>query len=340
LPGGAGNSANEKRGKTIQNRLLSEGTPLITLIIINYNGRRFLPELFQGLEDQVLDDFQVILVDNDSSDESLSFVREASPETRILPLGYNAGFARAANLGVQKSESPYIGFLNTDLKIAPQWLEELFLVIKEDVSTGAVAPKMLLYDRPSILNGVGGCMNLLGYTWDRGMFEEDEGQFDEIEPVIFAPAAAALFSRKHFLEVGGFDERFFMYHEDVDLGWRLWLLGSQILTAPRAVVHHHFGGSTKENKGLIWREVLGERNNICSLIKNYETGTLISVLARLLLLKQPFPRKMAQLKSFLWNLQMLPETVKFRRFVQKRRVKSDKDLEHLIVQSQNVPISI
>ncbi len=140
--------------------------------------------------------------------------------------------------------------LNTDIKAEPGWLAALLGVIGSHPGAAAVSSKMMLYDRPRILNGVGGCMNRLGYTWDRGMFEEDRGQYDRISEILFASAAAALFDRERFLEVGGFDESFFMYHEDVDLCWRLWLRGYEVLSAPDAVVHHHFGATTRQSRSL------------------------------------------------------------------------------------------
>lgn len=183
-------------------------------------------------------------------------------------------------------------------------------------------------------------MNYLGYTWDRGMFEEDQGQYDQSDEVLFASAGAALFRRPFFLEVGGFDQRFFMYHEDVDLCWRLWLLGSRVVTAPQAVVYHHFGASTRKTRGMRWRELMGERHNIRSLIKNYQRANLMRALCDLLLRPQPSGRKLQQAKNFLFNVAQLPDTLKQRHWIQSRRKRSDADLQHLIVQSKDVPISL
>ncbi|RPI28327.1 MAG: glycosyltransferase family 2 protein, partial [Acidobacteria bacterium] len=236
--------------------------------------------------------------------------------------------------------SEFVALLNADIKLDPSWLENLTAAAMTDSAVAAVASKLRLYSDPERLNGVGGAMNYLGYTWDRGMFELDEGQWDNSPEVIFASAGAALFRRSVFLDAGGFDERFFMYHEDVDLGWRLWLFGFKVLAAPRAVAWHHFGGSTREAKGLDWRELIGERNNIRALIKNYEPGNLRRVLLHLLGLRQPLRRKLAQLRNFAWNLGHLPDTLAHRRIIQRRRVRTDAEIAHLIVQSPNVPIRL
>jgi GT2 family glycosyltransferase len=318
----------------------SSTAPLATVVIINYNGRRFLDELLDSLRKQTLQDFEAVIVDNASSDDSTRYVRNNFPWVKVLAQDENLGFSRAGNLGVEQARTPYVAMLNTDIRLDPHWLEELLAVGAAGGDTAAVASKLRLYHKPQVLNGVGGCMNYLGYTWDRGMFEEDKGQYDEPADVLFASAGAALFRRSAYLEAGGFDERFFMYHEDVDLSWRLWILGLRVRTAPQAVAYHHFGASTKQEKSLMWRELMGERHNMRALLKNYELGNLRRALFKLLLLKQPRRRKYGQLQNFLWNLRHLPETLNHRRRIQKNRRRSDSELEHLIVQSPHVPVRL
>jgi GT2 family glycosyltransferase len=319
---------------------LERQAPRVTVVIINYNGRAYLEELLSSLGDQTFSEFETVFIDNGSVDDSVEFVKEFSPWIRLVAEEANLGFAKAANRGAELSKAEYLVFLNTDLSLAPDWLERMVEMADQDSQVAAVAPKMLLYRDPIRLNGVGGCMNALGYTWDRGMFEKDQGQYDDSSEVLFASAAAALFRRSTFLESGGFDERFFMYHEDVDLGWRLWLQGNRIVTQPQSIVYHHFGGATAPSKGMNWREVLGERNNIRALIKNYSSTNLLWALGNLLLLRQPSRRKLAQLRNFGWNLWHLPDSLRRRRLVQRKRVRSDSDLKALIVQSKDVPIRL
>jgi len=317
----------------------ANGAP-VTIIIINYNGGPFLPELLQSLAGQTLQQFRTLLIDNGSTDGSASFIKSNYPEIYLLAQNRNLGFAEAGNLGIRNSCSDLIVLLNTDLKLEPGWLEQLVAAAACDDRIGAVASKLRFYDRPNVLNGVGGAMNRLGYTWDIGMNEEDRGQFDQPAEVLFASAGAALFRRAAFLEAGGFDERFFMYHEDVYLCWRLWLLGFRVVTAPTAVAYHHFGAATKASKGMRWRELLGERNNMRSLIKNYELANVLRTVTRMMLLPQPAARKASQLRNLLWNLAFLPSTLQKRRNIQRRRVRSDSDLKGLIVQSNHVPIRL
>lgn len=317
-----------------------QGSPVVSVAIINYNGRAFADELLASLERQNLREFETLFIDNASTDGSAGYVRDNYPWVRVLEQETNLGFARAGNLAARQARSSYLALLNPDIKLDPGWLRALVEAAGREERTAAVASKILLYDRPHLLNGVGGCMNFVGYAWDRGMFEEDRGQYDQPEEVLFASAGAALFCRPSFLEAGGFDERFFMYHEDVDLCWRLWLLGYRVITAPQAVAYHHFGGATRRARGLEWREVIGERNCMRSLLKNYEPRNVGRAFLRLLLLRLPLARKRAQIRNLLWNLAHLAETWKRRRKVQRARVRTDSELERLIVQSSHVPIRL
>lgn len=318
----------------------SSQSPRVCVAIINYNGRAFLDELLISLRRQSETHFEAILVDNASQDGSVSYVEQNFPWVRVLSLSENQGFSRAVNLVAGETQAKYLATLNTDLRLQPSWLEELLKVAEQDASVAAVASKLRLYNRPKILNGVGGAMNRLGYTWDLGMFEEDHGQYDQSQQVLFASAGAALFRRTVFLESGGFDEKFFMYHEDVDLCWRFWLLGFRVLTAPSAVAYHHFGASTQAHQGMTWRELRGERHNMRALLKNYESRNLLKTFWRLIRRRQSLRRKWNQCRNFLWNLLKMPDTLKRRKWIQSRRTRSDSDLEFLIVQSNDVPIHL
>ena len=322
-----------------QCRPFEAGSPVAASVaVINYNGRSYLEELLGSLERQTRPPLETMLVDNASRDESLAYVERAFPWVRVLPQERNLGFSRAANLAAEAARGTWLVLLNTDLRLEPEWLAELVAAAESDPSIAAVSSKLRLYGQPRRLNGVGGRMNRLGYTWDRGMGEEDRGQYDQSREVLFACAGAALFHRSRFREAGGFDPRFFMYHEDVDLCWRLWLRGFRVVTAPRAVAYHHLSASTREDRGLLWREILGERHNLRSLLKNYEGANLVRALWDIMTLPQPPRRKWAQLGNLAWNLRRLPETLRLRRRIQRERRVTDGQLERLIVQSRHVPI--
>ena len=314
--------------------------PAASVIIINHNGRRFLDELLQTLHSQTLQSFETLLIDNHSQDKSVSYVRNNFPWVCVIPQSENLGFSRAANLGATGAKADHLVFLNTDMKLDRGWLEALLATVEKDKSTAVVASKNRLYHQPGSLNGVGGAMNYLGYSWDRGMFQEDRSQYDRSEEVLFASAGAALFRRSVFLDAGGFDEKFFMYHEDVDLCWRLWILGFRVVTAPQTVVYHHFGASTRETQGMLWRELAGERHSIRSLIKKLSTAQLDAGSAR------PAPPASA-LRAQVGAGQKLPvepspagQHAPAEALDSKNRKRTDAEIKYLIVQSRNVPIRL
>jgi GT2 family glycosyltransferase len=309
-----------------------------TVLIINYNGRPDLEEMLTSLESQTSDRFDSVFVDNASEDDSLSFVRERFPRVRVWAHSRNLGYARAANLGVRRFNTEYTIFLNTDIRMDPRCVEEILRAADADPGIACVAAKMRLYYQPDHLNGVGGAMNYLGYTWDRGMFEPDRGQYDRVEDVIFACGGAALVRRRPFLEAGGYDEGFYMYHEDVDLCWRFWLLGYRVVTAPQAVVYHKFSRSTRDNRGMAWRELIGERNSIRSMVKNYELRNLFRALRDLIREPQPEARKRELWRHLRWNLLHLPASLYHRVRIQLRRKRRDAEMAHLIDPSPEVPI--
>ncbi len=312
--------------------------PKTTVMMINYNGLPDLPDLLHSLEAQTTRDFEAVFWDNASTDGSVEYVQRNFPWVRVCARDSNLGYARAANLGIRRFDSDFIIILNTDIRLDPGCVSEIISVAMEDEQIACAASKMRLFYQPELLNGVGGCMNYLGYTWDRGMFEVDRGQYDRVEDVMFACGGAALFRRSLFLSSGGFDEKFYMYHEDVDLCWRFRLLGYRVVTAPGSIVYHKFSRSTRDNRGMEWRELTGERNSIRAMIKNYELGSLFPVLRDLYRLPQQPERKRAQKRNFLWNLMHLPGTLRHRFWIQGKRKVSDRELEHLIDPNPEVPI--
>ncbi len=312
----------------------------VTVIIINYKGKDDLDELFTTLREQTYTDYDVLFIDNNSQDGSLEHMARHFPEVPVVAQPKNLGYARAANWGVRQTRAEHVVFLNTDIKLDPDCLQELVRVADSFPDVAVVASKMRLYHEPDVLNGVGGAMNYLGYTWDRGMFEPDNGQYDQVDEVIFACGGAALFRRKPFLYAGGYDLGFYMYHEDVDLCWRLWLLGYRVLTAPQAVVYHHFSRSTRSSRGMNWRELIGERNNIRAQLKNYQLKTLRRTLKELRELPQKPERKAQQRRNFRYNWLRLPSILWRRLRIQLRRKRSDEDLFRLIDSRPDVPVVV
>lgn len=216
--------------------------PAVSVIIPNYNGRPHLPACLSSLRCQRLADFETILVDDGSSDGSVGWVAEHYPEVRLLPLPRNRGLAAAINQGLCLAEADRIALLNNDTEADPGWLAGLVEAAEEHPDIPAFASKIRLFDRREVLHSAGDLYGTDGLPRNRGAWEEDRGQYDAQTEVFGACGGAALYRRPLLEELsegrGPFDERLFMYLEDVDLAWRAQLRGRRCRFVPGAIVYH------------------------------------------------------------------------------------------------------
>ena len=240
--------------------------PAISVVMVNYNGERYLGDCLQSLSDQTFRDFDVIVVDNGSTDDSLDLIRKDFPWVKVIPLNKNMGFARGNNIGFEASSSKYIVTLNNDTIADIGWLEALYKAADTDRTTGMVASKIMLGRYGEEIDSVGMLLYSDGMSRQRGRGEIDIGQFDRVEEVLFPSACAALYRCEILKEIGFFDEDFFSYCEDSDLGLRARLAGWKAVLAPGAVIRHLYsrtGGTYSEFKAYHV-----ERNHVCVLVKN------------------------------------------------------------------------
>lgn len=233
--------------------------PLVSVVIVNYNGRDFLTDCLSSLDRQTYPNFEVILVDNCSSDGSVSFTRGKYPHVIIVENDTNLGFAGGTNSGIRVARGEYIFTLNNDTILDPYALEEIVRPMQLDSHVGVCGSKMLLPD--GRINSTAICISRSGAAWDRGMEEVDHGQYDTTEEVFGACAGAALYRRSMLQEIGLFDEDFFLYTEDVDLAFRARLGGWKCIYVPSARVVHVHGGTAGPgsemavyylNRNLLW----------------------------------------------------------------------------------------
>jgi GT2 family glycosyltransferase len=190
----------------------------------------------------------VIAVDNGSQDDSVGYLRRAHPDVRVIGLGANTGFAHAVNLGVRAAACGCVAVLNTDVVLEPDWIARMTRALRADPGAAAVACKMVELGTPDRIYDAGDVLRRAGACEQRGRFCRDDGAFDTPGEVFGACAGAALYRREAVLSVGGFDERYFAYLEDVDLALALRLAGWRCLYEP--VVAHHAGeGSSRELPG-------------------------------------------------------------------------------------------
>ena len=249
--------------------------PLVSVIVVNYNGLRFLQKCLDSLLAQSYKKAEIILVDNCSTDGSASFVKANYPSVRLIENEANLGFALANNIGIRASIGEMIATLNNDTEVTPQWLGSLVDAARHDDDVGMCASKMLFMKSPGIIDSTGICISRSGACWDRGMFEPDLGQYSSGE--VFGPCAgAALYRKKMLDETGLFDEDFFAYMEDVDLAFRGRLAGWKCVYVPEAVVYHFHGGTA--GYGSEFTIYYGNRNIIWNAMKNYPLPMLLASL--------------------------------------------------------------
>ncbi|MCS6802702.1 MAG: glycosyltransferase family 2 protein [Chloroflexota bacterium] len=239
-------------------------TVAASVIIPNWNGRAYLPTCLGALARQTRQDFETILVDDASTDDSVRYVAEAFPWVRIIRLRRNGHFARAVNLGICAARSEVIVLLNNDTEPEPGWLEALLAALEAHPEAGMATSKLLLFDRRNVLHSAGDLLRLDGRPGNRGVWEEDRGQYDESRWVFGACGGAAAFRRAMLEEVGLFDEAFTAYCEDVDLSFRAQLAGYRCRFVPEARVYHRLsatGGGPRAS-------YLCAKNIINVLVKN------------------------------------------------------------------------
>jgi GT2 family glycosyltransferase len=250
----------------------------ISVVIPNWNGRRFLERCLFALRRQTVGDVEVVLVDNASSDDSVELVRRSFPEVEVVQLTRNAGFAAAMNAGIRRARGSYIAFLNNDTEPDERWLQELLACLERHPRAASATSKVLLFDRPGTLDDTGNFLTPSLLPYARGHGEADARQFDVEEEVFSASGAAALWRADALAKVGLFDESFFAYYEDVDLGFRARLAGYECWYAPRAVVLHERGGTGGDDGFTLYHHV---RNRWLMLAKDAPAGLLARRLPRL-----------------------------------------------------------
>ena len=248
--------------------------PIVSIVISTWNSGNVLDRCLGSLANQTVKDFEVIIVDNGSSDNSIDNLPEKWPslDFHIKKLDRNTGFAAANNLGARLAQGDWLALLNTDAFPDPDWLENLLRAAAREPKFSFFASRQLQAGAPHILDGAGDVYHISGLAWRRyaGLPAARFGL--ESEEVFSACAAAALYSRQAFLQVGGFDENFFSYLEDVDLGFRLRLQGFRCLYVPEAVVQHV--GSVTLGVRSEFAYYHWQRNLIWSFFQNMPAGLL------------------------------------------------------------------
>jgi GT2 family glycosyltransferase len=255
---------------------VSVNTPRISVIVVNWNRRELLKACLESLARQTYQNYEVIIIDNGSGDGSAEMAEELGKSypvsLKVIRNRENRGFCGANNQGFAESNAPLVALLNNDAEAQPDWLVALQTTSGQDPEIGMVASKILVWEDPKRIDKAGHLIYPDGQNRGRGTGQTDHGQFDKVEEVLWPDGCAALYRREMLEDVGGFDEDFFAYADDAELGLRGRIAGWKCLYSPAAVVLHHRGATLGLNSAK--RLTLIERNRVLFVVKLFPASLL------------------------------------------------------------------
>lgn len=256
----------------------------IAIVILNWNGvdmmRRYLTDVVNY---SIVDNAVVYVADNASTDDSVEMLRSEYPQVKVILLEKNWGFAEGYNKALSQIEAEYYVLLNSDVKVTHHWLQPLVEFMDAHRDVAACQPKLLsIIDTDSFeyAGACGGFIDLYGYPFCRGRvfntIERDKGQYDTAMPILWATGACMMIRSSEYWNAGGFDGRFFAHNEEIDLCWRLRLLGRKVYCIPDSAVFHLGGGTLPKSNPM--KTYLNFRNNLTMLYKNLPDRELRKVM--------------------------------------------------------------
>lgn len=317
----------------------------VGIVIVNYNGGEILEKCLATLQTQTYTSYRVIVVDNASGDGSIEAVVRAFPDVDVIKLEKNLGFAAGNNIGIAAAgDCEWIACLNPDAFPEPQWLENLLAASVRNPQYAFFGSKMEAADDPDLLDGTADIYHVSGAAWRRD-YHVLKANGEKLLGEIFGPcAAAALYRRSVLIEVGGFDERYFCYFEDVDTAFRLRLRGYKCLYVPDAVVSHMGSAITGYQSNFTIYH--GHRNLVWTYFKNMPLILLLIYLPQHLLLNfaslvvYSFRGKAGVIFKSKWHaFRGLPEILKERKIVQDARKVSIMELWRIMAKGLFTPYS-
>ena len=249
----------------------SHDTPVVTVVVLNWNGKNLLRECLERLKDQTYRDFSVVVVDNGSVDGSVDWLKLRFPDIHVIALDKNYGFCLANNIALQEIDSEYVALLNNDAMAQKDWLARLVTAMAENPSAGFATSKFLFYDQPNIIDRAGDGYTLAGVATLRGR-GENVSRYDRTEWIFGACGGASIYRMRMLKEIGYFDSDFFLIHEDVDLSFRAQLRGYRCLYVHDAVVRHRASSTIKHDSPV--SVYYGHRNLEWVYLKNMPTGLI------------------------------------------------------------------
>ena len=246
--------------------------PLVSVVVLNWNGREVVERCLRSLQGQTYQPLEIIVVDNASTDDSADLVRKRFSNVKMIVNERNLGFGGGNNVGIRASQGRYIMMLNNDTRLDPACIEELKRSLEKDQRYGACASKILLEYEDNLIDAAGIVVCPDGLSIGRGRLEKGD-QYDEETEVFFASDCACLYRREMLEDIGLYDEDFFAYADETDMGWRAQLASWKCIYNPEAVVYHFHSASSGAYSPF--KAFLVERNRIWVAIKNFPVSLLI-----------------------------------------------------------------
>ena len=320
--------------------------PLVSVIILNYNGLSFLPRCLETLRSSSYAPLELIVVDNCSTDGSVAYLRDHHPDIIVHVTAGNLGYSGAYNEAIPLARGEVIVLLNFDVEVEPDWLNQAVAILLADRNVVALQPKLRSLQKRNLFEysgRTGGLLDRYGYPLVRGRvfdtIEEDRGQYEDSIPVHWATGAAFIVRKSAYLEAGGLDNSFFLHMEELDLCWRFWLMGYEVKVAPHGVVYHYAGAALSAER--FHKMYYNHRNGLVMMLKNYGAASLFRFLpVRWLLdwitffsapLRGEPKRAAAVFVAHWFVLFHLPSILRKRRTVQRLRKRRDQELSHVIL---------
>lgn len=324
--------------------------PKVSIIVLNWNGKKFLKNCLDSLQKLTYSSIEIIVVDNNSSDGSQEFVKKNYPKVILVENKENYGFAEGNNIGFRTSTGSYVMFLNNDTVVTPNFLEPLVSDFKKDLKIGCLQPQMRIMKNKNLIDEVGSFMTFTGFLYHYGYRKNyNLEKYSKQKEIFSAKGACMLFPRKVLQEVGLLDKDFFIFFEETDLCFRIWLAGYKVVYEPRSVIYHAVGGdTTASNKYNYERRIyLIFKNTTCSYLKNFGTLNLLTIFPIFIavqvcvmisfIIKGRFGLVKTIFRAYWWNISNISNTLNKRRFIQNKiRKVSDFQLNHHIKLNPNL----
>jgi GT2 family glycosyltransferase len=323
----------------MESNKIRKNEPFVSIIIVNFNGGDIVHECINSIYETVENKFEIILIDNKSSDNSSTKCKKKWPEIKLIQNNENIGLT-ARNIGIKESEGEFIVFLDSDTVVTNGWLENLIQSFKEN-GDGLYQPKLLEKKRPDVINSAGNMINILGMGFSRGKGKKDEGQYEKFQEIGYTSGACTFTSTKIIKKIGNINKIFFSYHDDLDYGWRGWLQKIPSYYEPKSKIYHLGSPTLKWSAKKFY---FLERNRWICLFYLYSTSTIIKIFPILFFLEIGiffyFLTKgngKEKLRALISIFKLRKQIIQNKNRINKNRVISDKEVIKHFVNNFEIP---